>query len=100
MHMVYNSDNYVVVQIEAPVAVETAADSGAMRDVGSADALTRGGFELVDKFARKEIYIEGALAQSFREGVEALIETRPSEEDMDAYIARFASLMQQPVVLH
>ena len=100
MHMVYNSDNYVVVQIEAPVAVETAADSGAVREIGSADALTRGGFELVDKFARKEIYIEGALAQSFREGVEALIETRPSEEDMDAYIARFASLMQQPVVLH
>jgi hypothetical protein len=30
----------------------------------------------------------------------ALIETSPSEEEMDAYIGRYASLMQQPVVLH
>jgi hypothetical protein len=29
-----------------------------------------------------------------------LIETRPSEEEMDAYIGRYASLMQQPLVLH
>ena len=64
------------------------------------DALTHGGYEIVDKFARKEIFIQGALAESFKEGVEALIETRPSEEEIDAYIERFASLMQQPVILH
>ncbi len=96
MHMLYNSDNYVVVQIEVPVAPDHSADTVA----ADGEPLTRGGFELVDKFARKEIYLEGAMAQSFREGVEALIQTRPSEEDMDAYIGRFASLMQQPVVLH
>ena len=94
MHMLYNSDNYVVVQIDAPVAADR---QGA---AASDEPLTRGGYELVDKFARKEIYLEGAMAQSFREGVEALILTRPSEDEIDAYIARFASLMQQPVVLH
>ena len=40
------------------------------------------------------------LAESFKEGVEALIETRPSEEEIDDYIERFASLMQQTVILH
>ena len=40
------------------------------------------------------------LAESFKEGVEALIETSPSEEEIDDYIERFASLMQQPVILH
>jgi hypothetical protein len=43
------------------------------------------------------------MAQSFKEGVEALIETRPSgptEDEMDAYIERYSSLMQQPVVMH
>ncbi|HJV96683.1 MAG TPA: DUF3567 family protein, partial [Albitalea sp.] len=65
-----------------------------------ADSPNRGGYEIVDKFARKEIYIEGALAQSFKEGVEALIENEPSEEAMDEYLARFASLMQHPLVLH
>lgn len=94
MHMLYNSDNYVVVQIDAPVADDP--DTPPSSD----ERLHRGGYELVDKFARKEIYLEGAMAQSFREGVEALIQTRPSQDDIDAYIARFASLMQQPVVLH
>ena len=85
MQMLYNSDNYVVVHLEVP------ADEG-----GAA----RGGYEIVDKFARKEIFIQGALAESFKEGVEALIQTEPSEEEIDDYIGRFTSLMQQPVVLH
>jgi hypothetical protein len=62
--------------------------------------LTRGGYEIVDKFARKEIFIQGALAETFKQGVQALIETDPSEEEMDAYIERYASMSQQPLVLH
>jgi hypothetical protein len=91
MNMLYNSDSFVVVHFEVP------ADAALTE---SADALMRGGYEIVDKFARKEIFIEGAMAETFKEGVEALIETRPSEEEMDAYIGRYASLMQQPLVLH
>ena len=60
----------------------------------------RGGYEIVDKFARKEIFIDGAMAASFRQGVDALIETSPTQEEVDAYIGRVAALMQQPVVLH
>ena len=95
MHMVYNSANYVVVQFDVPIG-----NAGPPLINAAGEPLTRGGFELVDKFARKEIFLEGAMAQSFKEGVEALIQTQPSEDDMDAFIARFASLMQQPVVLH
>jgi hypothetical protein len=91
MQMVYNSDNFVVVQIDLPHA----QDSG----LGE-DALSRGGFEIVDKFARKEIFIEGAMAETFKDEVTALIETSPSEEEMDDYIERYTSLMQHPVVLH
>ncbi|MBL8301933.1 MAG: DUF3567 domain-containing protein [Ideonella sp.] len=97
MQMLYNSDSYVVMQIDVP-APHSDADPAAPATRG--DALTRGGYEIVDKFARKEIFIEGAMAQSFKEGVEALIETDPSEDDMDDYIARYTSLMQQPVILH
>ena len=94
MHMLYNSDSYVVVQFDAP------ADASPPE---SAEAARHGGYELVDKFARREIFIQGAMAERFKSGVEALIETRPagpSEEEMDAYIERYAALMQQPVVLH
>ncbi|CAN7550023.1 BTH_I0359 family protein [Rhizobacter sp. LjRoot28] len=91
MQMVYNSDNYVVVQFDLPQSEDT--------DLGD-DALSRGGFEIVDKFARKEIFIEGAMAETFKDEVTALIETSPSEEEMDAYIERYTSLMLHPVVLH
>jgi len=93
MQMLYNSDSYAVVEFE--VAAEQASPA-----LPAGEALTRGGYEIVDKFARKEIFIQGALAESFKEGVEALIQTQPSEEEIDAYIERFSSLMQQPVILH
>ncbi len=91
MHMLYNSDSFTVVAFEIPVAPARVA--------GSTET-SRGGFEIVDKLARKDIFIEGAMADSFKAGVEALMEGTPSEEDLDEYIARFASLMPQPLVLH
>jgi hypothetical protein len=91
MQMLYNSDSFAVVMFDVPADASLA---------GTEENLTRGGYEIVDKFARKEIFIEGALAQSFKEGVEALIESEPSEEEIDEYLGRFSSLMHQPVVLH
>ncbi len=91
MQMVYNSDNFVVVQFDMPELEEV--DHGY-------DQLSRGGYEIVDKFARKELFIEGAMAESFKDGVTAMMETSPSEEEMDDYIERYTSLMQHPVVLH
>ena len=98
MQMLYNSDNFAVLQFELPAS---AAPAGVAPEVGSAkNTLTRGGFEIVDKFNRKEIYLDGAMAESFKLGVEALIQTSPSTEEVDAYLERFSSLMHQPVVLH
>ena len=54
----------------------------------------------MDKFARKEIFIEGAVAESFQRGVQALVRQGPNEEAIDDYIAGFTALAQQPVVLH
>ncbi len=94
MHMLYNSDSFAVVLFDA--FDEAAPEPG----VVAGDTLQRGGYEIVDKFARKGIFIEGALAESFKQGVEAIIRTGPSEEELDDYIERFSALMQQPVVLH
>ena len=95
MQMLYNSDSYAVVLFDvAGVAPVGPAPAGAP------EPLSHGGYEIVDKFARKEIFLQGAMAESFKQGVEALIETQPSEEEIDDYIERFTSLMQQPVILH
>jgi hypothetical protein len=90
MHMLYNSDSFTVVAVDIP---RPAAAAGG-------DDAARGGFEIVDKHAQTDIFIEGAMAASFQAGVEALMESKPSEEDIDEFIARFASLMPQPLVLH
>lgn len=87
MQMLYNSDSFVVVQFDMPAPTEGAT-------------VRRGGFEIVDKLARKEIFIEGAVAESFQRGVEALAQQGPNEEAIDDYIAGFTALAQQPVVLH
>jgi len=90
MEMLYNSDNYAVVQFDVDVEPIDGGEGGLVRD----------GFEIVDKWARKEMFIEGALAESFRTDVMALIETEPSQEEVDDFLSRYASLMRQPVVMH
>ncbi len=89
MHMLYNSESFTVVAIDIPAAGGAADDSE-----------SRGGFEIVDKFAKKDIFIEGAMAESFKAGAIELMASTPSEEDIDDYIGRFTSLMPQPLVLH
>ena len=88
MHMLYNSDNFAVVLFEG------------LTDATPHPGSARGGYEIVDKFARKEIFLQGALAETFKQGVDALIKSGPSEEEIDDYREGFASLMQHPVVLH
>ena len=60
----------------------------------------RGVSEIVDKFAKREIYIEGVMAEMFKQNVEALIEQQPTEDEVDEFLAQFTGIMQQPVVLH
>ena len=120
MQILYNSENFSIVQFDvdqpasAPATAPTTADALATTSTATTPAListataapsgpatlTFGGFEIVDKFARKETFLHGAMAEAFKEGVQALIETRPSEEEIDDYLERFTSLMQQPVVMH
>jgi hypothetical protein len=88
MQMLYNSDSFAVLQIEF-AAPDAPAEGG-----------SRGGYEIVDKLARKGIFIEGAVAQSFKDGVQALIDSGPTEEALDDYIAGYTTLAQQPMHLH
>jgi Protein of unknown function (DUF3567) len=97
MQMLYNSENFAVVQIDVQPQSASSAESAHQGDAGTPG---RGGYEIVDKFARKEIFLQGALAESFKRGVDALIRSGPSDEEIDAYIGRFSSLMQHPLTLH
>ena len=86
MNMIYNSPNYCVVEFASFAARDGREESG--------------GFEIMDKTAKREIFIGGLLADSFRKDVASLIDSAPSTEESDDYLARFDSMMQQPLVLH
>src|SRR5690606_4702835 len=82
MNMIYNSPSYCVVEF------------------GDVDAESVGGYEIMDKAARRQIYIAGPLALRFRSDVEDLIASEPTIEEVDAYLSQFDALMQQPITLH
>ena len=102
MHMLYNSDNFAVVRFDLsvgdPQSDATAATAAADGTPGALPA--RGGYEIVDKFARKEIFIQGVLAENFQTEVQALIENSPSQEAFDEFLGRYTAMMQHPLVLH
>lgn len=100
MQTLYNSDSYAVVAFEVPAAPADTAGAAAP----SGPVAPRGGYEIVDKLAGKELFIHGLVAASFQRGVQALVAEADSQEAalaaVDDYIAGFATLAQQPVRLH
>jgi hypothetical protein len=87
IHMLYNSDSFAVLQFQVAVPLFDTR-------------LMRGGYEIVDKFARREVFLEGAMAEKFKRGVEDLIQTSPSQDDFDDFVEGFAAMAQQSVMLH
>ncbi|MFP5406982.1 MAG: DUF3567 domain-containing protein [Gammaproteobacteria bacterium] len=81
MNTIYNSPSYCVVEFRDPAG-------------------EIGGYEIMDKLGRREIYLGGDLAEHFRDGVQSLIDTEPSVEQVDDFLSGFQGLMQTPVVLH
>jgi hypothetical protein len=59
-----------------------------------------GGFEIMDKTLRREIFLGGADAARFRAGVHALIASKPAAEELDEFLAEYAGMMTTPVALH
>ena len=83
MQMIYNSPNYCVVEFRSAEGEPFA-----------------GGYEIMDKSSRREIFLGGDLANKFRFDVSQLIASEPSVEDVDDFLSTFEGLMQQPLVLH
>lgn len=83
--MIYNSPHFCVFEFEG-----SAADSE--REVG--------GYEIMDKKLRREIFLGGRDAEVFRRNVQELIEQGPTSDEVDEFLQGFSGLMNQPVVLH
>lgn len=85
MQMIYNSDNYCIVEFGADVDLAP---------------LASGGYEIVDKHLKREIFLGGKLAEHFRADVKRLIESEPSVEEVDEFLGKFDTVMTHSLVMH
>ncbi len=77
MNIVYNSDNYYVV--EYPV---------------------QHGYEVVDKQTSRGTYFQGDVAQKFRESMMGALGEDPSPDHVDEFLSGFGVLINFPMVVH
>jgi hypothetical protein len=77
MHIVYDSQNYHVIEY-----------SGI------------GGYEVTNKSEHVCAYFHGQAAAAFRDDFAKVIAANPSIDSVDEYLGGFDSLMTLPIVLH
>ena len=77
MNVIYNSDNYYVVEYPA-----------------------QHGYELVDKQSQRGTYFQGDVADRFAQSMRDAVAQTGSIEGVDEFLGCFDILMTQPVVYH
>ncbi|WP_348699043.1 MULTISPECIES: DUF3567 domain-containing protein [Telluria group] len=85
MNLIYNSEQFSVLEF------------GVDR---SHEALRFGGYEIVDKGGKREIFINGILAQNFRRDVSELIASEPTMAEIDEFLGSYNEVMSYPATLH
>jgi len=99
MHMLYNSDSFVVVHmLSEPAPGSAASETPALP--ADAPQLLRHGFEIVDKRSGKEVYLDGSWAEIFQQQVQAWQRDTPTQEEVERTLDGYAGLAQQPVLVH
>lgn len=93
MHMLYDSESFVVVHIQPDAPTQETSEPTAPR-------LMRHGFEIVDKRSGKEVYLDGSWAEMFQEQIVAWQRKTPTQEEVEMELDRYAGLAQNPVVVH
>ena len=90
MHMLYDSDDFVVVHLLAP------APEG--EQAGAAPA--RHGFEIVDKRSNREVYLDGSWAEAFQRQLLAWQQRTPTQDEVEATLEGYTGPAQHPLVVH
>lgn len=99
MHMLYDSESFVVVHMlpDPPASVLTPDGS---TGIPQQLQLLRHGFEIVDKRSGKEVYLDGSWAEMFQQQILAWQQNTPTQEEVEETLDRYSSLAQNPVLVH
>ena len=93
MQMLYDSDSYVVVHMQANEPIEGEPSP-------PTPVKPRHGYEIVDKRTNREIYLDGTWADVFRRQIDAWQANAPTQEEVEKKLAGYCELAQNPLVLH
>ncbi|MBZ4209971.1 MAG: DUF3567 domain-containing protein [Comamonadaceae bacterium] len=103
MHTLYDSDTYSVTHMLANAVAADAPceiDGDQVTQVLLVPTLARHGFEIVDKRAGKEVYLDGSWAELFQQRISAWQQKTPTQEEVEDTLEQYAELAQNPVVVH
>lgn len=89
MQMLYDSECYVVVHVHANAPFEGEEQP----------AIIRHGFEIVDKKANKEVYLDGTWADMFQRQINAWQLNTPTQEEVEEHLEALTQLAQIPLVI-
>ncbi|RYF28024.1 MAG: DUF3567 domain-containing protein [Comamonadaceae bacterium] len=95
MHMLYDSESFVVVHMQPDAGREDVPAPTLL-----APQLARHGFEIVDKRSGKEVYLDGSWAEMFQEQILAWQRDTPTQEEVDDTLDGYVGLAQNPVIVH
>lgn len=90
MQMLYDSESFVVVHMQANEPLEGEP----------APRLVRHGFEIVDKRNNREVYLDGSWAEVFQRQINAWQANTPTQEEVEEMLGGYAELAQNPIVMH
>ena len=93
MHMLYDSESFVVVQIHANAPEESAPSP-------TIPQLVRNGFEIVDKRSGKEVYLDGSWAEMFQLRLHAWAQNTPTQQEIEDTLEGYSGLANTPISLH
>jgi hypothetical protein len=91
MQMLYDSDDYIVVHMDAHDGEGNPHNKGRK---------PRHGFEIVNKKSNMEIYLDGDLAAIFQRQINAWQVKTPTQEEVDETLCGYTQLAQAPLVMH
>lgn len=103
MHTLYDSETYSVTHVLANAEIKTDASDtkdDRVEQTKPVPTLARHGFEIVDKRANKEVYLDGSWAELFQQHISAWQQNTPTQEEVEDTLEQYAELAQNPVVVH
>jgi len=93
MQMLYDSDSFAIVQIQANAPEESTP-------APAVPQLARHGFEIVDKRSGKEVYLDGSWAEMFQQRLSEWAQNTPTQEEIEDTLEGYSGLANTPMSLH